>query len=52
MIYLNEDLCKGCYLCMEMCPRKVYTPSENLNHKGIRVPVLMLKNVLNVRCVH
>ena len=48
MIYLNEDVCKGCYLCMEVCPRKVYTPSENLNHKGIRVPVFDLEKC--VKC--
>ena len=33
---------------MEVCPRKVYTPSENLNHKGIRVPVFDLEKC--VKC--
>ena len=40
MIYLNEDLCKGCYLCMNICPKGVYTASDKLNQKGVRVPIV------------
>ncbi|RAP48111.1 MAG: ferredoxin [Methanosphaera sp. rholeuAM74] len=39
MIYLNDELCKGCYLCVNACPKQVYTPSDKLNHKGVRVPI-------------
>ena len=39
MVTINEKLCKGCNLCTEFCPKKVYEESEELNHKGIRVPI-------------
>ncbi|HEY0196009.1 MAG TPA: ferredoxin family protein [Methanobacterium sp.] len=38
MITVNEKLCKGCNLCTEFCPRKVYKESKELNKKGIHVP--------------
>ena len=31
-IRINE--CKGCYLCVEACPKKVLAPSGKLNIKG------------------
>jgi 2-oxoglutarate ferredoxin oxidoreductase subunit delta len=39
MITVNENLCKGCNICTEFCPRKVYEQSEKLNKKGVRLPV-------------
>ena len=39
MITVNEKLCKGCNLCTEFCPKKVYKESEELNQKGIHIPV-------------
>ncbi|MDD6286052.1 ferredoxin family protein [Candidatus Methanosphaera massiliense] len=39
MIYINEELCKGCYICIDICPRDVYTPSKKLNLKGVHVPI-------------
>lgn len=39
MIIVNEKLCKGCNLCTEFCPQKVYRESEELSKKGIHVPV-------------
>ena len=24
MIYINEDLCKGCFICVDCCPVGVY----------------------------
>lgn len=39
MITVNKNLCKGCNICTEFCPQKVYEQSEKLNKKGIRLPI-------------
>ena len=39
MIYINENLCKGCFICVDCCPVKVYTPSKEINQKGVHVPI-------------
>ena len=34
-VTFNEDLCKGCGLCVEACPKKIISLSaEKLNKKG------------------
>lgn len=33
-IKLNIDRCKGCYLCMENCPKEAISVSGNVNAKG------------------
>jgi len=40
-IRIYAELCKGteeCGLCVEMCPKKLFSPSKNLNPKGYRPP--------------
>ena len=40
-IRIYAELCKGveeCRLCMEVCPQKLFSPSESLNRKGYRPP--------------
>jgi len=39
MIKVDEKLCKGCNICTEFCPRKVYEQSEKLDKKGVHLPV-------------
>jgi len=39
MITVNENLCKGCNICTEFCPKKVYEQSKTPNKKGVRLPV-------------
>jgi 2-oxoglutarate ferredoxin oxidoreductase subunit delta len=31
------ELCKGCRLCVEICPRKAIVPSEKVNKKGYAI---------------
>ena len=31
---VNEDQCKGCGLCVAVCPKKVLEISNNVNTKG------------------
>jgi 2-oxoglutarate ferredoxin oxidoreductase subunit delta len=38
MITIDEKLCKGCNICTEFCPNKVYEESKTLNKKGVHVP--------------
>ena len=33
-IYIDEKLCKGCYFCLEICPKKVLGKSSALSPKG------------------
>lgn len=33
-VLVNEDLCKGCGLCIEVCPPDVLFRSTRLNHLG------------------
>jgi len=40
-VTIYEELCKGveeCGICIEMCPKKLFSPSESLNRKGYRPP--------------
>ncbi len=36
-IIINEDLCKGCNLCIAVCPMKIIEIGSKLNAKGARV---------------
>ncbi|MBE6494177.1 MAG: 4Fe-4S dicluster domain-containing protein [Methanosphaera stadtmanae] len=49
MIYLNEELCKGCFLCVNVCPKNVYTPSDVINHKGVKVPIFDVDKCIKCR---
>jgi 2-oxoglutarate ferredoxin oxidoreductase subunit delta len=34
-VTINEDVCKGCSLCVEVCPKKIVVMNrERLNAKG------------------
>lgn len=32
--HVDNDLCKGCGLCIHMCPQHVLHPSSQLNRRG------------------
>ena len=35
ILHLQEELCKGCGLCVNACPKKILAVSKSkLNHKG------------------
>ncbi|ASI98439.1 2-oxoglutarate ferredoxin oxidoreductase subunit delta [Thermococcus celer] len=38
-IDVDTFLCKGCGICVEMCPRKVFEWSGELSEKGVHYPV-------------
>ncbi len=33
-IEINQELCKGCEICMSFCPKGMITPAEKLNPSG------------------
>ena len=33
-IEIDRELCKGCYLCISVCPQEVIITSEKSNQKG------------------
>ncbi len=35
-----EERCKGCQLCISVCPKKIITLSARLNKKGYYVPLV------------
>jgi len=36
---IDEKLCKGCNICVELCAKDVFTVSERINRQGYYVPV-------------
>jgi 2-oxoglutarate ferredoxin oxidoreductase subunit delta len=40
-IEIEENLCKGCGICIEFCPLKVFVKSEKLNRKGYYLPIVV-----------
>lgn len=41
-IKLNQHWCKGCGLCIEICPKNVYDREVNVSAKGFRE--IIIKN--------
>jgi len=39
-IYINEDYCKGCNLCIHFCPKNVLEVSTKLSKRGFLPPVV------------
>jgi 2-oxoglutarate ferredoxin oxidoreductase subunit delta len=40
-VVINEKYCKGCEICIEFCPTKVFGTSQKLNNKGYYLPVIL-----------
>jgi len=37
-LWIDGGYCKGCMICIDVCPTKAIGPSEKLNPKGYRLP--------------
>lgn len=49
-IYIDEKFCKGCYYCVEVCPKGVLVTSDTLSPKGyLIVKVENPKNCIGCR---
>jgi 2-oxoglutarate ferredoxin oxidoreductase subunit delta len=40
-VSIDIETCKGCELCIEVCPPRVLLMSEAVNHMGYRYPLLL-----------
>ena len=34
-VVIDSEKCKGCYLCVDVCPKQILKPSKEYNSKGI-----------------
>lgn len=50
-IEINQDWCKSCYICVDLCPKKVYAKSDKVSRKGTR-PVEISKLAECNGCMH
>ena len=39
IIHVHPQYCKGCLICVAICPAKTIKPSEKINAKGYTLPV-------------
>jgi len=39
-VIINPDMCKGCNICIEFCPTKVFETSETLSRRGYYLPLV------------
>ncbi|MDL1971880.1 MAG: 4Fe-4S binding protein [Deltaproteobacteria bacterium] len=49
-VIIFEELCKGCELCIEYCPKQILELSEDYNEKGYHYPVL--KSGMEDECIY
>jgi 2-oxoglutarate ferredoxin oxidoreductase subunit delta len=40
-VTIDTELCKGCVLCIPVCPPQVLVMSSAVNRKGYRYPLLL-----------
>ena len=48
MIEINEDLCKGCEICVAFCPKDVLEMSNKFNKKGVHPPRVIKEEDCNL----
>ena len=46
-VEINENLCKGCDICIEFCPTDVFEKSDKLNRNGYYLPVISREEACN-----
>jgi 2-oxoglutarate ferredoxin oxidoreductase subunit delta len=40
MIIIDEDMCKGCGICIEVCPKGVLEVSMKISARGYYIPLV------------
>ncbi len=38
-VWIDGEYCKGCLICVDICPTKAIIPSKEINAKGYIIPV-------------
>ncbi len=39
-IHMDKNCCKGCYICINICPKQVFKPSKKRNKYGTNMPMV------------
>ncbi len=39
-VTIDEDYCKGCDICLDFCPSKVFETSDTINPRGYYQPLI------------
>jgi 2-oxoglutarate ferredoxin oxidoreductase subunit delta len=50
-VVMRVDQCKGCWLCIDVCPPHVLERSERVNARGYRYPLLYEGCIACERCL-
>jgi len=50
-IVISEELCKGCGICIGLCPMKVLGRSDKLSSRGVYTPVPVNGNKCTGCCI-
>ena len=40
MVFIEKDACKGCGICIMVCPKNILEFTDELNQKGFQYPEL------------
>jgi len=43
-IVVNKNYCKGCEICVEICPKKVFEMSKEFSERGYHTPIPVRQN--------
>jgi 2-oxoglutarate ferredoxin oxidoreductase subunit delta len=49
VVFIAKERCKGCELCIEFCPTRVLSRSDDFNAKGYHYPVVSNGTCINCR---
>ena len=50
-ITIDKELCKGCYLCVSVCPQEVISTSNKLNQMGYHPAEFKENRKKDKRCI-
>ena len=40
-LWIDEDLCKACGICVDFCPKEVFKTSELISRRGYYIPAVV-----------
>lgn len=43
-VYLDANYCKGCDICISICPKKLFAKSKKRNAQGAAIPDVVHKD--------
>ncbi len=41
MVYINKEACKGCGICIAVCPKQILRFTKELNRRGVYYPEII-----------